>query len=132
MTITRSHFVRCIALVLMPTLMACYTWELAYVAPQTLVEESRPKGVRVTPQRRPPVTLWDPFVRGDSMVGRLQRKDSETAAVLLEDVVTVRTWEFSPQETLAYTALTAGVIALLVTALYFIDFGIRMEGQGIQ
>jgi hypothetical protein len=117
---TRSPFARCIALALMPAVMACSSWKVTPVAPRALVQESRPDAIRVTPLRKTSVILLDPIIRGDSVVGRLEPFGPRDTAVFLGDVVTVKTRQFDLFKTLRLTAATVGgliVVAGLVLAI---------------
>ncbi len=60
---------RVIAAVLMVLLTACYNWEPTAVSPQTLIPAEHPSSVRVTLINGETVTVRDPTVRNDSILG---------------------------------------------------------------
>ncbi len=67
---TRSLLARrFIAALLMVLLTACHSWRPTTVSPQQLIPEERPSRVRVTLTDGETVTVKDPTMRNDSIVG---------------------------------------------------------------
>ncbi len=67
---TRSLLARrFIAALLMVLLTACHSWRPTTVSPQRLIAEDQPASVRVTLMDGERVTVRDPTVRNDSIVG---------------------------------------------------------------
>ena len=60
---------RFIAALLMVLLTACHSWRPTTVSPQQLIPEERPSRVRVTLTDGETVTVKDPTMRNDSIVG---------------------------------------------------------------
>ena len=60
---------RFIAALLMVLLTACHSWRPTTVSPQRLIAEEQPSYVRVTLMDGERVTVRDPTVRKDSIVG---------------------------------------------------------------
>ena len=60
---------RFIAALLMVLLTACHSWRPTTVSPQQLIPEERPSHVRVTLTDGETVTVKDPTMRNDSIVG---------------------------------------------------------------
>ncbi len=67
---TRTPLVRrVIAALLLVLLTACQSWRPTTVSPQQLIPEERPSSVRVTLTNGETVTVRDPTMRNDSIVG---------------------------------------------------------------
>ncbi len=67
---TRSLLARrFIAALLMVLLTACHSWRPTTVSPQRLIAEDQPSSVRVTLMDDETVTIDDPTMRNDSIVG---------------------------------------------------------------
>ena len=67
---TRSLLARrFIAALLMVLLTACHSWRPTSVSPQRLIAEDQPSSVRVTLMDDETVTIDDPTMRNDSIVG---------------------------------------------------------------
>lgn len=67
---TRSLLTRrFIAALLMVLLTACHSWRPTSVSPQRLIAEDQPSSVRVTLMDDETVTIDDPTMRNDSIVG---------------------------------------------------------------
>ena len=60
---------RVIVAFLVALLSACQTWRPTFVSPQQLIPVERPSSVRVTLRSGVRVTLEDPTVRNDSILG---------------------------------------------------------------
>ena len=60
---------RFIAALLMVLLTACHSWQPTTVSPQQLIPEEQPSPVRVTLTNGETVTIKDPTMRNDSIVG---------------------------------------------------------------
>ena len=60
---------RFIAALLMVLLTACHSWRPTTVSPQRLIAEDQPSSVRVTLMDYETVTIDDPTMRNDSIVG---------------------------------------------------------------
>ncbi len=60
---------RFIAALLLVLLTACHSWRPTTVSPQQLIPEERPSRVRVTLMDDETVTITDPTMRNDSIVG---------------------------------------------------------------
>ena len=60
---------RIIAALLMVLLTACHSWRPTTVSPQRLIAEDQPSSVRVTVMDDETVTIDDPTMRNDSIVG---------------------------------------------------------------
>ena len=58
-----------IAALLMVLLTACHSWRFTSVSPQRLIAEDQPSSVRVTLMDDETVTIDDPTMRNDSIVG---------------------------------------------------------------
>ena len=58
-----------IAALLMVLLTACHSWRFTSVSPQRLIAEDQPSSVRVTLMDYETVTIDDPTMRNDSIVG---------------------------------------------------------------
>ena len=60
---------RVVAALLMLLLTACQTWRPTFVSPQTLIPVEQPSSVRATLRSGARVTLENPTMRNDSIVG---------------------------------------------------------------
>ena len=114
MTATGSF---CSALVLVLTLWAlpaCSSWELQRVPIAVVLEAEQPARIRVAAAARS-VTLSQPSIRGDSLVGT---SSTGAATVALADVTGVWVRRSSPVAALVLVPLVLGIslVAALIAA----------------
>ena len=102
----RGRDISCLfALLYLP---ACTSWQVGTPTPAQFVEREHPGRLRVTRTDSSTVTLDDPAVRGDSLVGLLAGADSaRIVGIPLSDVTSVASREGSTGKTIL---LTAGIV----------------------
>ena len=115
---------RVISALLLVLLTACHSWRPTTVSPQQLIPEERPSRVRVTLMDGETVTVEDPTMRNDSIVGAtdagraLTRRGVEVAS---RDVRLLEVRRFSVTKNVV---LGLGLAAFVSFAPYFdSDFG---------
>ena len=119
---------RFIAALLMVLLTACHSWQPTTVSPQQLIPEEQPSPVRVTLTNGETVTIKDPTMRNDSIVGVTDADGAlrtSAVGVALRDVRLLEVQRFSPSRTVGVVVLTSAVLAAFALfAPYFdSDFG---------
>ncbi len=109
---------RVIAGALMVLLTACHSWQPTTISPQGWTPEERPSSVRATLTSREVITLRDPIVRNDSIVGA-------TVGVASRDVRVLEVERFSVGKTVGLVVGTSTIAAaaLLVVALSGYNIG---------
>ena len=117
-----------IAALLMVLLTACHSWRFTSVSPQRLIAEDQPSSVRVTLMDYETVTIDDPTMRNDSIVGVTDADGAlrtSAVGVALRDVRLLEVQRFSPSRTVGVVVLTSAVLAAFALfAPYFdSDFG---------
>lgn len=98
-------------LLVVPLLAGCHSWRPTTVAPQEVIAEQRPRTVRVTLSDGSLVTMSDPMVVVDSIVGST---DSGTARIPAADVRALEVERLSATRTLA---LVVGYASTIVTVI---------------
>ncbi len=88
---------RVIAALLLVLLTACHSWQPTTVSPQGWTPEERPSSVRVTLVTGETVTIENPTVRNDSIVGAT---DASVAAVASRDVRLLEVRRSDPRGTI--------------------------------
>ena len=106
---------RVIAAVLMALLTACHTWQPITVSPQRLIAEDQPSSVRVTLMNGDTVTVENPTMRNDSIVGVT---DSNVAVVASRDVGLFEVRRFSIGRTIGLGVLLTGLALGVAIAAY--------------
>jgi hypothetical protein len=108
------------AAVLVLAAAGCSRWGVTSVAPRAAVQDSRPRAVRVTTFQGSTVTLAEPTVRGDSLVGLLQHNGNRTRAVSLGDVASLETRRVDVPGTIALITFgAAAAFGLVLLAVLF-------------
>ena len=97
---------RVIAAVLMALLTACHSWQPTTVSPQRSIAEDQPSSVRVTLMNGDTVTVENPTMRNDSIVGIT---DSNVAVVASRDVGLFEVRRFSFGRTIGLGVLLTGL-----------------------
>ncbi len=106
---------RAIALVLAPAVItACQTWRVAELDPKSLVETKTPSEIRVTTPYGYRIEVAEPYVVGDSILGRKIRRGGPAVAVALADVTRVETRRVNIAGTVGVALLLGAVAAVLV------------------
>ncbi len=109
---TRSPLARrVIAALLLVLLTACHSWQPTAISPQALIPAERPSSVRATLPSGGTVTVRDPFMRNDSIVGYT---DAGAAAAALGDVRLLEERRLSIGQSLAVVFASAVFILLAV------------------
>jgi hypothetical protein len=90
---------------------ACQGWHTARVAPESLLATRGPTTLRITTTADSQIVVDKPAIRGDTLVGTAQGKDSQEVRVPLKDIRTVATRGFSAGRTFELV-LIAGVVAI--------------------
>jgi hypothetical protein len=91
-------------------LSGCTSWRLETVSPADIIAREEPSEIRVQYADRHHEVLYEPEVRGDSLLGRPQRNARRPArAVALTDVKGVATRRVSAGRT---TALALGIVGI--------------------
>lgn len=105
---------RFIAALLMVLLTACHSWRPTTVSPQGLIAEDEPSSVRVTLTDGETVTVRNPTMRNDSIVGAT---DADVG-VASQDVRLLEVRHFSVGKTVGLVlGIAAGVVAVAAVAL---------------
>ena len=73
---------RVIAALLLVLLTACHSWRPTTVSPQTLIPDEQPSSVRATLTSGQVITVRDPTMRNDSIVGAMMRVASRDVRLL--------------------------------------------------
>ena len=100
---------RVIAALLLVLLTACHSWQPTTVSPQGWTAEERPSSVRATLMNGETVTVENPSVRNDSIVG------DTGLGVALRDVRLLEVRRFHPGQTLGLGVFLTG--AALITSI---------------
>ena len=119
---------RVVAALLMVLLTACHSWHPITVSPQGWTPEDQPSSVRVTLMDDETVTIDNPTMRNDSIVGAtdagraLTRRGVEVAS---RDVRLLEVRHFSVAKSVLMSAAVGAAVAAFVSfAPYFdSDFG---------
>ena len=105
---------RVIAALLMVLLTACHSWEPTTISPQQLIPEDQPSSVRVTLLNGETVTVGNPTMRSDSIVGATG--DADVAAVASRDVRLLEVLRFNAAKTFTLAVPLALVAAGMIVA----------------
>ncbi len=97
-------------------LSACSTWRPTFVSPQQLIPVERPSSVRATLRSGATVTLENPIVRNDSILGVT---DAGVVAVASEDLGLLEVRHFSVLKTIG--AVLGGLFAVHLLACLVSD-----------
>ncbi len=100
---------RVLAALLMVLLTACQTWRPTAVSPQTLIPVEQPSSVRATTRSGARVTLENPTMRNDSILGYT---DSGVVGVASEDVGLFEVRRTSIWRSIGFGYLLAAGLAL--------------------
>ena len=115
---------RFIAALLMVLLTACHSWQPTTVSPQQLIPEEQPSPVRVTLTNGETVTIKDPTMRNDSIVGVTDADGAQRTSavgVALRDARLLEVQHFSVGKTVGLVFGTAvGLTAFVIGAGYVI------------
>ena len=119
---------RVIAALLLVLLTACHSWRPTTVSPQQLIPEEQPSLVRVTLIDGETVTVRDPTMRNDSIVGVTDAVGALTrrgVGVASRDVCLLEVRRLSPFRTVGVVVLASAILAAIASfAPYFdSDFG---------
>ena len=93
---------RVVAGLLMLLVTACHTWQGTTVSPQSLITAEQPAFVRVTVTGGEIITVRDPMMRNDSIVGAT---DAGVAGVASRDVRLFEVRRFSVAKTIGLGVL---------------------------
>ena len=113
---------RVIAALLLVLLTACHSWRPTTVSPQGWTPEEQPSSVRATLTNGETVTIENPTVRNDSIVG----VTDASVGVASRDVRSLEVRRFSVTKTVG---LVLGISAVLA-AIAVVDFIIECERSG--
>ena len=91
-------------------LTACQTWRPTFASPQQLIPVERPSSVRVTLRSGARVTLENPTVRNDSILGVT---DAGVVGVASEDLGLLEVRRLSILRSIGLGYLTFGVVAIV-------------------
>ena len=105
---------RVIAALLMVMLTACQSWRPATFSPRQLLPEDQPSSLRVTLMNGETVTVRDPIMRNDSIVGATD--DADVAAVASQDVRLLEVQRLEVGRTIV-SGLLLGVVTALAVAM---------------
>ena len=108
---------RVIAAMLMVLLTACQTWRPTTVSPQQLIAEERPSSVRVTLTNGEAVTVRDPTMRNDSIVGVTENDRGprySPVGMASREVRLLEVRHFSVGKTIGLAGLAVATIGLVV------------------
>ncbi len=115
---------RVIAALLLVLLTACYSWQPTTVSPQQLIPEEQPSSVRVTLMNDETVTVRDPTMRNDSIVGATDAGRALTRRAVGVASRDVRLLEVRRLSVSKSVLTSAAVAAFVSFAPYFdSDFG---------
>ena len=113
----RLHRYRPVALALLVVhLSACSSWQLTTVAPPQLIAEEEPSQVRITRTDGEQVTIRNPEVRADSIVG-------EDRSVAVSDVQQLEVRRFRAGATVGLVLLIGVVAVGALLMAHFIECG---------
>ena len=102
---------RPVALFLLVVFLAgCYTWRPTTVSPPELIEEEAPEQVRVTQWNGEQVTISNPKVQADSIVGA-------EAGIALEDVRGIEVRRLDGAKTFFVGTIVAVVVVIVYVAI---------------
>ena len=105
---------RVIAAPLLVLLTACYNWRATTVSPQTLIPAEQPSSVRVTLLNGETVTVENPTVRNDSIVG----VTDASVGVASRDVRSLEVRRFSVGKTIELgLGIAAGLAAVAAVVI---------------
>ncbi len=115
---------RFIAALLMVLLTACHSWRPTSVSPQRLIAEDQPSSVRVTLMDDETVTIDNPTMRNDSIVGATDAGRALTRRAVEVASRDVRLLEVRRLSVTKSVLTSAAVAAFVSFAPYFdSDFG---------
>ena len=107
---------RVIAALLLVLLTACYSWRPTTVSPQTLIPAERPSSVRATLASGEVITVRDPTMRNDSIVGATA---AGVAGVASRDLRLFEVRRLAVVETVGLAALGATVLGFAIAILIY-------------
>ena len=117
---------RVIAALLLVLLTACHSWRPTTVSPQQLIPEEQPSPVRFTLTNGETVTIKDPTMRNDSIVGVTDADGAlrtSAVGVALRDVRLLEVRHFSVAKTIILAVPFIGLAVWVVAAAnYFIHY----------
>ncbi len=114
---------RVIAALLLVLLTACYSWQPTTVSPQQLIPEEQSSSVRATLTSGRTITVENPTMRNDSIVGAT---DTGVAGVASRDVRSLEVWRFSVGKTIGLvlgTAAAAAAVTVFVMIIVYCSEG---------
>ena len=115
---------RVVAALLLVLLTACHSWRPTTVSPQTLIPEEQPSLVRVTLIDGETVTVRDPTMRNDSIVGVTDAVGALTTrgvGVASRDVRLLEVQRFSPFRTVGVVVLASAILAAIASFVPYFD-----------
>ena len=101
---------RVIGALLMVLLTGCQTWRPTAYSPQTLIPVEQPSSVRVTLMNGETITVRDPWMRNDSILGN---SDAGPVTVAARDVRSLEVQRSSSGKSIGVGLLVAGVGAVI-------------------
>ncbi len=115
---------RVIAALLLVLLTACHSWRPTTVSPQTLIPEEQPSLVRVTLIDGETVSVRDPTMRNDSIVGVTDAVGAlmtRGVGVASRDVRLLEVQRFSPFRTVGVVVLASAILAAIASFVPYFD-----------
>ena len=115
---------RVVAALLLVLLTACHSWRPTTVSPQTLIPEEQPSLVRVTLIDGETVTVRDPTMRNNSIVGVTDAVGALTTrgvGVASRDVRLLEVQRFSPFRTVGDVVLASAILAAIASFVPYFD-----------
>ena len=107
---------RVIAALLLVLLTACYSWRPTTVSPQTLIPAEQPSSVRATLASGEVITVRDPTMKNDSIVGN---SDAGSVAVASRDLRLFEVRRLAVVETVGLAALGATVLGFAIAIFIY-------------
>ena len=107
---------RVIAALLLVLPTACYSWRPTTVSPQQLIPEEQPSSVRATLASGEVITVRDPTMRNDSIVGN---SDAGSVAVASRDLRLFEVRRVNVEGTIGLVALSTAVLAAVVSIFIY-------------
>jgi hypothetical protein len=102
------------ALLLVMSTVGCYSWRPVSVGPSALINETRPRDVRVTLTDGTVVTMQNPMLMSDTIVGATRTGSVRAPTWELQRLEVLR---FSVTRTTALVGLHVGAIVGIVAAI---------------
>ena len=115
---------RVIAALLLVLLTGCYSWRPTTISPAQLIAEEEPSTVRVTLRDGTQLTLGDPTIRNDSIVG----EDGE-AQVVVSDVFRLELRQLNVTKTVVVGIFVAPVVLAVVLVVACVESDDCLEGN---